>query len=287
MRISYLFLAPFAIIFFVFTVLPVLISIFYSFTYNNMLEPAKWIGFANYIRLFSNDDVFILALKNSLVFAAITGPVGYLMSFMLAWLINGLYSKMQAFYVLIFYSPTIAGSLYVIFSVFFSGDIYGYVNGFLIKTGIISEPIEWLVDVRYMSTVVIICVLWMSMGAGFLAFVAGLKNVEKQYYEAGSIDGIKNRWQELWFITLPLIKPQLLFGAVMSITAAFSIHDVTIALCGFPSTDYAVHTVVNHLWDYGYLRFEMGYASGIATLLFILMVGCNKAVNSLLRKVGR
>jgi len=286
-RISYAFLLPFASIFTLFTVMPVVISIFYSFTYNNMLEPPKFIGFANYIKLFTNDDVFIIALKNTLVFAVITGPVGYALSFLVAWLINELPDRLRAVFVLIFYSPSIAGSIYIIFAILFSGDFYGYVNATLMNLGLSDHPIEWLVDPKYMSFVIILCVLWTSMGAGFLSFVAGLKSMDKQYYEAGAIDGIKNRWQELWFITLPLMKPQLMFGAILSITGAFSIHEVTMALVGFPSTEYAGHTIVNHLWDYGYLRFDMGYASSISTILFVIMIGCNKAINHLLRKVGK
>jgi len=286
-RISYMFLLPFASVFLLFTVAPVIISMFYSFTYNNLLEPARFIGFANYVKLVTNDDVFIIALKNTLVFAVITGPVGYVLSFMTAWFINELPNKLRAVFVLIFYSPSIAGSIYIIFGILFSGDFYGYINATLMNLGFIDQPIEWLADPRYMSFVIIVCVLWTSMGAGFLSFVAGMKSMDKQYFEAGAIDGVRNRWQELWFITLPLMKPQLMFGAILSITGAFSIHEVTVALMGFPSTEYAAHTVVNHLWDYGYLRFDMGYASSIATILFLVMIGFNKAINFLLRKVGK
>jgi multiple sugar transport system permease protein len=285
-KISYIFLFPFSIVFLTFTVAPVFISVFYSFTYNNLFQPPRFIWFDNYIRLFTKDTVFITAVKNTLLFAVVTGPLGYVISFLVAWIINELPKGLRTIFVLIFYSPSIAGSISIIFAVLFSGDYYGYVNAALINSGLIKQPIEWLADPRYMSSVIILCVLWASMGAGFLSFVAGLKSVDRQYYEAAAIDGLKNRWQELWFVTLPLMKPQLMFGAILSITAAFSIHDVTIVLMGFPSTDYAVHTVVNHLWDYGYLRFEMGYASSIASILFLLMVGCNKAINQLLKRVG-
>ena len=178
-------------------------------------------------------------------------------------------------------------SVYTVWTLLFSNDEYGYINGVLMRLGFIREAIQWLADTDYMMTVVIICVLWTSMGAGFLSFVAGFRSMDKQYYEAGQVDGIRNRWQELWFITLPMMRPQLMFGAIMSITAAFSIHDVTIALMGFPSTDYAVHTVVNHLYDYGYLRFDLGYASAIPTVLFLLMMGANRLVGRMLRKVGQ
>ena len=286
-RRSYGFLFPFALVFITFTVLPVLSSIYYSFTYNNIFEASKFVGFQNYIRLFTRDDVFVVSLQNTLTFAIITGPGGYILSFVVAWLINELSSSLRAFFVLVFYSPTIAGSVYVIFNTLFSGDIYGYVNGALINLGFMTDPIEWLRDPKYIKMVIIICVLWASMGAGFLSFVAGFKGIDKQFYEAAAIDGLRNRWQELWYVTLPMMKPQLLFGAVMSITSAFSIHEVTMALAGFPSTEYAAHTMVNHMWDFGYQRFEMGYASSIATILFLLMLGSRRLINYFLGRVGK
>lgn len=286
-RVSYAFLLPFAVVFLAFTVLPVLISIFYSFTYNNILEPARFTGLENYIRLFTRDEVFLTAIQNTLVFALITGPGGYILSFAVAWFINELSPSLRTLYVLIFYSPSIAGSVFVVFSILFSGDMYGYINGLLLNWGFISDPIEWLNDTRYIKLVIILCVLWSSMGAGFLSFVAGFKNVDKQYYEAAAIDGLRNRWQELWYITLPMMKPQLMFGAIMSITGAFSIHDVTLALAGFPSAEYTAHTIVNHMWDYGYQRMEMGYASAIATILFIMLLVSRWLVNRLLGRVGR
>ncbi len=285
-RVSYLFLLPFAVSFITFTVLPVLTSVFYGFTYNNIFEPLRFIGLDNYIRMFTRDDVFPIALQNTLVFAVIIGPGGYLLSFVVAWLINEISSRLRALYVLIFYSPAIAGSVYVVFSVLFSGDMYGYVNGFLLKWGFIDAPIEWLTDVNYIKFVIILCVLWSSMGAGFLSFVAGFKNIDQQYYEAAAMDGLRNRWQELWYITLPMMKPQLLFGAVMGISGAFSIGDVTTTLAGYPSTDNVATTIVNLIQDVGYTRFELGYASAMATVLFLLMFGSRWLVNKLLARLG-
>ena len=285
---SYLMLAPYFVVFFVFTALPVGISIWNSLTYNNFFDPARFVGFDNYIRMFTGDDVFLIALRNTLMLALITGPVGYAMSFLLAWQINNMPSKLfRSIFTLLFYAPTMTTSVYTVWTLLFSNDEYGYINGVLMRLGFIREAIQWLADTDYMMTVVIICVLWTSMGAGFLSFVAGFRSMDKQYYEAGQVDGIRNRWQELWFITLPMMRPQLMFGAIMSITAAFSIHDVTIDMMGFPSTDYAVHTVVNHLYDYGYLRFDLGYASAISSVLFLLMMGANRLVGRMLRKVGQ
>ena len=286
-RVSYFFLAPFFIIFLTFTVIPVVISMGLSFTSFNILETPRWVGWQNYVRLLLADDVFVRAIQNTFLFAAITGPIGYLMALLFAWFINELPPKIRAVMVLVFYAPSISGNIFMIWTVLFSGDAHGYINSVLMRLGIFTEPILWLQDPAYMLGVIMVVVLWMSLGTGFLAFVAGLQSVDKTLYEAGLVDGVKNRWQELWFITLPSMKPMLMFGAVMSITASFAVSDVTMALAGMPSTDYAAHTVVNHLIDFGGIRFEMGYASAIATLLFLTMIGTNKLVQNLLRKVGR
>jgi multiple sugar transport system permease protein len=285
-RKLYLALLPFFSIFFVFTVLPVIIAIYYSFTSYNVIQPPKWIGLDNYINLFVNDPIFIKAVINTFVFAIFTGPIGFLVSLLLAWMINDFRPSVRALLTVFFYAPSISGQLYLIWQLIFSNDSHGFANSFLISSSIINEPINWLTDPKYMMTVVIIVALWMSLGTGFLSFIAGLQGVDKTLYEAGSIDGINNRYQELWFITLPSIKPQLMFAAVMSTTAAFASADIMMNLCGFPSTDYAAHTIVTHLQDYGNIRFEMGYACAIAVILFALMIFINKYVQRALRKVG-
>jgi len=285
-RICYLFLAPYAVVFVLFFVAPVGISLFYSFTYFNILEPPRFIGLRNYINLMLADDVFLIAMRNTFIMAAVTGPIGYIMAFLFAWFINELPRYIRAFVTLIFYAPSISGSVFFIWGLIFSGDAYGYINGFLMNLSIIDQPVLWLTDPRYMMPVMLIVILWMSLGAGFLAFLAGLSTIDPTLYEAGLVDGISNRWQELWYITLPNMKGMLMFGAVMAITQSFGVADVTVALAGFPSTDYAVHTVVNHLVDYGSVRFEMGYASAIATILFLTMIICNYFIQKMLRRVG-
>ena len=285
-KVCYLFLAPYAVLFFTFFILPICTSIFYSFTYYNILEPARFIGFTNYVNLVLQDDVFLTSVKNTFVIAVITGPIGYILSFMFAWFINELPKWLRTIAVVIFYAPSIAANAFTVFSIIFRGDAYGYLNSILLELGIIDSPILWLLDPTYMMPILIIVILWMSMGTGFLSFVAGFQSVDRSMYEAGYVDGVRNRWQELYHITLPSMKPMLLFGAVMSITSAFNVCDVPRALCGYPSTDYAARTVVTHLFDYGFSRFEMGYASAIATLLFLVMILCKKAISNLLAKVG-
>ena len=286
MKTCYVFLLPYALLFFTFFILPICTSIYYSFTYYNILEAPRFIGFQNYINLILQDEVFLTAVKNTFVIAVITGPIGYILSFLFAWFINELPRWLRTIAVVVFYAPSIAGNAYYIFSIIFKGDVYGYLNSFLVNFGLVDSPILWLSDPRYILTVIIIVILWMSMGTGFLSFVAGLQGVDRAMYEAGYVDGVRNRWQELYHITLPSMKPMLLFGAVMSITSAFNVCDVPRALAGYPSTDYAARTIVTHLFDYGFSRFEMGYASAIATVLFLVMILCNKAIQSMLRKVG-
>ncbi|MCR5594936.1 MAG: sugar ABC transporter permease [Lachnospiraceae bacterium] len=285
-KMCYLFLLPYAVLFTMFYVFPVVASIYYSFTYYNILESPRFIGLSNYISLILEDDIFLIGVKNTFLIAIITGPLGYIMSFLFAWLINELPRWVRSVAVIVFYAPSIAGNCYVIFSVFFRGDAYGYVNAALINLGLIDTPKLWLIDPKYMLPICMLVILWMSLGTGFLSFVAGLQGVDRSQFEAGYMDGVKNRWQELWYITLPNMKPMLMFGAVMSITQAFGVCDVTMALCGYPSTDYAARTIVTHLFDYGFSRFEMGYACAIATILFLMMILCNKAIQSMLRRVG-
>ncbi|NLL72366.1 MAG: sugar ABC transporter permease [Clostridiales bacterium] len=285
-RVQYAFLLPYALIFTIFFVLPVIISIVYSFTYYNVLNPPEFIGLQNYINLLLADDVFLISVKNTFVLAVITGPLGYIMSFMFAWLIHELPRFLKTIFVLIFFAPSIGVNTFMLFGTLFSSDSYGWVNAYLMDWSITSAPIFWLTDPTYMMTVIIIVVLWMSLGNGFLSFIAGLQTIGKDQYEAAYVDGIKNRWQELWYITLPNMKPMLLFGAVMSITSSFTVGEVANALCGFPSTDYAASTVVTHLTDYGSLRFDMGYASAIASLLFLVMILAKKAIVTMLNKLG-
>ena len=285
-KMSYMMLAPYFLLFFIFTVVPVIMSVFLSFTYYNIFELPRFLFLENYRRLLINDDVFLLAVKNTLIIAAILGPVSYTACFLLAWMINEFKPRFRALLTTVFYMPSIAGAAYLIWQIMFSSDSYGFINAALMNTGIIRAPVLWLEDPRYILTVVIIVSVWMGLGTSFLAFIAGLQNVDRSLYEAGRVDGVNNRFQELWYITLPSMRPQLMFGAVMQITAAFGVGEVSANLAGFPSVDYAAHTVINHINDYGFIRFDMGYACAIATLLFFAMVAVNRAIQSLLKRVG-
>ena len=286
-RVGYFMVAPFLIMFTVFTVVPVLLSILLSFTSFNMLQWPKFIFMDNYIRLFLDDDLFMTAFKNTMIFAIATGPTSYLISFMLAWFINELSPRMRAFVTVIFYAPSISGSVYLVWGIIFQGDLYGYVNGWLMKLGIISTPIVFFQNTKFIVPLCILIALWTSLGTAFLSFIAGLQGVDRSLYEAGAVDGIKNRWQELWYITLPCMKPLLMFGAVLAITGAFGFGGIITALCGYPSVDYCAWTMTHHLQEYMTTRFEFGYASTISVVLFFIMIGANALVQKMLAKVGQ
>lgn len=285
-KVAYLMVAPYMLIFTLFTVVPVVLSVFISFTDFNLLQTPNFVFLDNYIRLFLDDDIFIIAIKNTLIFAVIVGPASYLMSLLVAWFINELPPKIRAVVTLIFYAPSISGQVYLIWGTLFSGDSYGWVNATLLNLGLITEEIQWFRDADYIMPLCIVVALWTSLGTSFLSFIAGLQGIDRSMYEAGAVDGVRNRWQELWYITLPSMKPQLMFGAIMAITSAFGFGGVVTALCGFPSVDYAAHTIMHHLDDYGGQRFEVGYSSAIAVLLFALMIGSNMLVKKMLSKVG-
>lgn len=280
---NYLMMAPYLLFFTVFTVVPVLVAIYLSFTYFNLLQPPEFRGLTNYIRLLLDDDVFLISMKNTLIFALLTGPASYLLCVLFAWLINELPGKLRALMTLVFYAPSISGALYVIWGFIFSGDSYGVVNGFLMKMGFINEPILWLTDPKYVMGVLIVVQMWLSLGTSFLALIAGLQGVDRSLYEAGAIDGIRNRFQELIKITIPSIGPSLMFSAVMQISSSFAVGRLSMALAGFPSTDNAASTIITHILDYGNYRYEMGYACAIATVLFAMMLAMNAFVKFLLR----
>ena len=284
--VAYLMIAPYMVVFTLFTIIPVVLSFVISFTDFNMLQMPNIVWIENYINLFFADDVFLIACKNTFIFAAIVGPASYLMSFLVAWFINELDPRVRAIVTLIFYAPSIAGQVYLIWGTLFAADSHGWVNSILIETGITTEPIAFFQDATYVMPLCIVVALWTSLGTSFLSFIAGLQGVDRAMYEAGAVDGIKNRWQELWFITLPSMKPQLMFGAIMAITSSFGFGGVVTALAGFPSVDYAAHTIMHHLDDYGGQRYEIGYSSAIAVVLFIIMVGSNMLVRKMLSKVG-
>ena len=286
-RVSYLMMLPYLIFFVLFTILPVIVSVVLSFTDYDMVQAPVFVGLENSFQIFLNDEYFIVSLKNTLIFAIILGPASYVICFLVAWLINDLKPLARAFVTALFYIPTIVGAAgWGVWRLIFSSDQYGLINGCLMKLGFISEPIGWLTDEAYILPVLIVVSLWMSMGISFLTFIAGFQNVDKTLYEAGMMDGIKNRFQELWYITIPSMSNQMIFGAVMQIVNCFAVGEVSAVLAGLPSTGYAGETIVTHIMDYGNLRFEFGYACAMGVVLVLMMQYSKKLATSLIGKMG-
>lgn len=280
----YLMMLPYTLLFAVFIILPVAVAFVFSFTDFNMLQAPSFVGLDNYLRLFLEDDVFLIAVKNTLIFAVVTGPVSYFACLIFAWLINELPRIPRSILTFVFYAPSMSGMLYVMWSFIFSGDTYGLLNSLLIKLSFIDEPVQWLTDSKTVLGVIILVQIWMSLGTSFLSFIAGLQNVDRQLYEAAAVDGVKNRFQELIYVTLPSMGPQLMFSAVMQIGAAFAVSDICMNLAGFPSTDNAALTVVTHIYDHGNIRFEMGYACAVSVILFIVVMKFNDFVQKFISK---
>jgi ABC transporter, permease protein len=268
-------------------VLPVLASVGLSFFDYDMLSAPKWAGLGNYLRMIVGDEVFPKTVINTLKFAIVTGPVSFFLSFLLAWFINEFKSGLRHILAFLFYAPSLAGNAYFVWQVAFSGDSYGYVNSFLLNFGLISEPINWFSNTTYNMAILIVIQLWLGMGVAFLANLAGLQNVNPEIYEAGALDGIRTRWHELWYITLPSMKSILLFSAVMQIQAMFSVGAVIVALAGYPSADNSVDTIVSHLSDVGTVRYEMGYAAAISVFLFAMMAVTRVVVGKIMDSLGK
>ncbi len=279
----YLMLAPFMILFTIFTVVPVLMSVPVGFTDFNMVQKPNFTGLSNYTALFLSDKIFIKSIGVTVIFAFFTGPVSFVLCFLLAWLINEMPSKLKTIFTLIFYIPSMA-NVYSVWKIIFSGDINGYLNSLLINAGIITAPIQWLTDGNYVLGTAVVVQLWLSLGAGFLAMRAGFQNIDRSMYEAGAVEGISSRWQELVYIVIPSMKPHLLFASVMQIVSSFTAGTVIQNIVGFPSTDYKAHTIMTHAYDYGWVRYEMGYASAICMILFIVMYMVNRAVSRVFGK---
>lgn len=269
----YLYLAPFLICFLLFIVIPVFMAATLGFTSYDGFGKLHFIGIDNYIALFTQDIIFLTkAIPNTFLFALLVGPGGYILSFLFAWLIHQLPLRIRDYYTLAFYAPSMAGAvaLSVVWIAAFSGDRVGYINRFLLSLGWIETPVIWLQDPKYLLTIMIVVSLWVSFSVGFLAMLAGLQTVNRELYEAGRIDGISNRLQEVFYITLPSMKPQMLFSAVMTIVGTLKAGSISTQLTGMPITpSYSGHLIINHIDDYAFIRFELGYASAVSVMLLI------------------
>ncbi len=287
-RAAYLFIAPYALLFSLFIVIPVAIAMGLSFTNFNTIQMPSFVGFMNYVNLLTRDAIFMqYVLPNTVLFAVIVGPGGYLLSFFLAWCLSQISKGPRTVLALLLYSPSMTSgvAMTVVWRILFSGDERGYLNALLLNLGWISEPVAFLQSSEYLMPVMIVVALWSSMGVGFLAMLAGMMNIDETMYEAGAIDGVRNRLQEVFYITIPLMKPQMLFGMVMAVVNTFQVGSIGVALSGSnPTPQYAGQLIVNLIEDYGFIRYEMGYASAASVVLLILIYVITKQTGKLFKE---
>ncbi|MGO4936345.1 carbohydrate ABC transporter permease [Fundicoccus sp. Sow4_H7] len=279
------FLLPYLLLFGVFIIVPVLIAMLLSFFYFDAIQFPTWAGISNYITLLTQDEVFMqYVLPNTLRFAIVVGPGGYVISFLVAWMLAQIPKGPRNILALIMYSPSMTAgvAMTVLWTIIFSGDASGYLNSVLMRFNVIQQPIQFLQSPDYLMNIMIIVSLWSSMGVGFLAMLSGILNINPELYEAAYIDGLSNRFQEIVYITVPAMRPQMLFGAVMAVVNAFQSGYIGVALSGSnPTPQYAGQLMVNHIEDYGFIRYEMGYAAGISVLLLLLIYGFSRVANKL------
>jgi multiple sugar transport system permease protein len=282
---AYAFVAPYALMFIIFIVVPVLLAVALSFTAFDTIQPPRFNALRNYVVLLTQDDVFMkYVLPNTIKFAVLVGPVGYALAFTLAWILAQLPKVPRTILALILYSPsmTTGVAMLVVWQAMFSGDQSGYLNSFLLNKAVIESPVQWLQSPQYLMTIMIVVTLWGSMGVGFLAMLAGILQVNPELYEAGALDGINNRFQEIVNITIPSMKPQMMFGAVMAIVATFQAGAIGVTLSGAnPTPQYAGQLIVNHIEDYGFLRYEMGYAAAVSVALLLMVLLFSRVANRL------
>ena len=278
---AFFLLLPYGLLFSIFIAIPVAMAIGLSLSHFNVVEAPRYAGLFNYIMMLTQDDVFFkYVLPNTFKYALLIGPGGYMLSFFLAWMLAQIQPLPRTVIALALYTPSMAGGVFisVIWRTIFSGNQSGYVNALLLQANLIDKPLQFLQSPEYLMNIMIFVSLWSAMGIGFLAMLAGILNVNEELYEAAYVDGIRNRFQEIFFITIPSMKPQMLFGAVMSIVAAFNNGGIGVALSGGnPTPQNSGQLIINHIEDYGFQRYEMGYAAALSVALLLMVWFFSKA----------
>jgi len=261
-------LLPYGIVFCLLIFIPAMLSAVLSFTYFNMIAFPTWRGLQNFVNILTADTVFFQhVLPNTLQFAIMTGPGGFVLSFFLAWLLAQIQAVPRNIIALCLFSPSLGAGLGVIFGPLFSGNQFGLLNAQLLRFNIINQPIQWWNEQQYIMPLGILLTLWGGLGLGFLAMLAGILNVDEQVYEAAYIDGIRNRFQEIIYVTIPLTTPMMLFAAVMAIAGSFNGGLIMVNNAGNPPPGYAGSVIMSHIQDFQG-RMEHGYAAALAIVLF-------------------
>ena len=275
-----LLLVPYLVFFSLFIIVPILAAIGLSFTQFDSIQAPVFNGIDNYVRIFTQDTVFMQhVLPNTVLFSVIVGPGGYLLSVLMAWLLAQLTKVPRTIFTIIVYSPSLTAGVIMttVWQVIFSGDQAGYLNSLLIELGLVTQPVTFLQSETMIMPIMIFVSLWSSMGIGFLAILAGFVGMDQELLEAARLDGVNSRFQELIYVIIPYTKPTMLFGAVMAMVNTFAGSGIGVSLSGTnPTPGYAGQLIVNHIEDVGYIRYEIGYASAVSVVLLLFIWWCSK-----------
>ncbi|OGW84808.1 MAG: hypothetical protein A2987_02520 [Omnitrophica bacterium RIFCSPLOWO2_01_FULL_45_10] len=270
---SYFFIAPAVLLFVVFIVGPLIASFYWSFTEYNGIHPPKWVGLANYKTIFFDDPRFWKAIKNTVIYTLGVIPPGVVLSLLLAIAVDQ-QIKFKNFFRIIYFIPSVTSviALSVIWKWLFAGEKYGLINYFLLSLGL--KPIDWLMSPVWTLPAIMIMSIWAGIGYNMILFLAGLQTIPSTVYEAADIDGA-NVLEKFWHITLPLLKPTMVFVVIMGFIASFQVFEriyiMTESEFGIGGVLDSALTLVAYLYDMGFRKFQMGYASALGYVVFIVI----------------
>jgi multiple sugar transport system permease protein len=284
-KMSYLFIALPAILFFIFQLAPVFISFFWSFTQYDVVHAPKFVGLANYRNILFNDPLFWKAIRNTILYVIGVVPIGVCLSLILAVAIDQKI-KFKNFFKSIFFLPTITAivAVSVIWKWLYAGEKYGLFNYILLKLGF--QPIDWLASPTWTLPSIIIMSIWAGIGYNMILFLAGLQSIPDVMYEAAEIDGA-GFWTKFFNVTIPLLKPTIVFVSIMSFIFSFQVFEQVYIMTGgqggIGGVLNSALTIVAYLYDMGFQKFQMGYASALAYIIFLLIFVLTMVNNRLMR----
>ncbi|NQU95640.1 MAG: sugar ABC transporter permease [Candidatus Omnitrophica bacterium] len=270
---SYIFIAPAVLLFLIFVVGPVIASFYWSFTEYDAIHAPKWVGLANYKNIFFNDPRFWKSVRNTCLYTLGVIPLGTALSLLLAIAVDQ-QIRFKNFFRAIYFIPSVTSviALSVIWKWLFAGEKYGLINHILIRVGL--QPVDWLMSPVWTLPAIMIMSIWASLGYNMILFLAGLQTIPKTVYEAADIDGA-NVFDKFWHITLPLLKPFTVFVVIIGFITSFQVFErvyiMTQSELGIGGVLDSALTVVAYLYDMGFRKFKMGYASALGYIVFVVV----------------
>ena len=274
--IAFVFIAPALLLFLIFIFVPLFASLFLSFTQYNVLHPPVWAGLANFRQLMFHDPRFWKAFRNTVCYVVGVVPIGISTALVLAAALEELTRGKQLFKVL-YFIPTVTSvvAIAAVWKWLFAGEKFGLINYFLIRLGF--HPVDWLLSPTWILPAIMIMSIWAGLGYNLVFFSAGISTIPQTLYEAAKVDGA-SWWGRFWNVTVPMLRPTLVFVVVMAVINSFQVFDQVYIMTGGTGEgtggvlDSGL-TMVSYLYDQGFMQFHMGYASAIAYLIFGCVFG--------------